>query len=121
MTPQTTLHTNVMSKPNETDTGVENRRLWGEMDDGEADTNEIGLSVTERDALCRMQKPLHLEGPKIHQPSTFRVPTGVNSAASNPENLVTNGIRLRQYINAAAAYMEQVRDQRIHSTNDQNC
>lgn len=96
-----------MSKPNDTDTGIESRRLWGEMEDGEAESDEIGLSAAERDALCRMQKPLHLEGPKIHQPSTFRIPPGVNSASSSQETLVTNGIRLRQYINAAAAYMEQ--------------
>ena len=99
----------VMSKPNDTDSGIHSRRLWGEMDDGEAETEEIGLSAAERDALCRMQKPLHLEGPKIHQPSTFRVPPPPGTAG-NQENLVTNGIRLRQYINAAAAYMEQVRD-----------
>ena len=94
-----------MAKPNETDTaGIESRLLWGEIDEGEAETNDIGLSAAERDALCRMQKPLHLEGPKIHQPATFRIPP----VPSNQENLVTNGIRLRQYINAAAAYMEQV-------------
>ena len=87
---------------------MENRRLWGEMEDGEADAGGIGLSAADRDALCRMQKPLHLEGPKIHQPTTFRIPPGADAAAATRENLVTNGIRLRQYINAAADFMEQV-------------
>ena len=91
------------------DTAADDRGLWGEMDDSEVEANVIGLSAAERDALCRMQKPLQLEGPKIHQPTTFRIPPAVNSTtmANNQENFVTNGIRLRQFIHAAAAYMEQ--------------
>lgn len=40
--------------------------LWGELED--ASSAKVNLNPSDREVLCRIPRPLKLEGPRIHQP-----------------------------------------------------
>ncbi len=83
--------------------------LWGEIasSTGAAGLSP-GLSAAERDVLIRMPKTLALEGPKLFQPRSAAADEEDDAKAREPsESLVSNGIRLRQFLASAADHAEQ--------------
>ena len=86
--------------------------VWGELED--PDHRKLNITSTEKELLCRIPRPLSLEGPRIHQPKIDLVKTASsiksenmnNSLSKQPpkksksnESYVTHGVQILTYIN----------------------
>jgi len=82
---------------------LDKTHLWGELPTP-AD-NLLDLTPSEREGLCKISRPLPVEGPKFHAPTTR--PTQIKTEPHS-DPIVTNTIQLLQYKRALEKLLDTV-------------
>jgi len=85
---------------------------WGEM--SPQIDNILKLTPSEREGLCKISRPLSVEGPKFHAPTAY--PTQIKTEPHS-DPLVVNTIQLLQYKRVLAQLLDTVSNFKIAIVN----